>query len=332
MTCGAFIGGISFIILALTQSLTYFYIFYTLAWISGQCFGGPIASMLANNWFIKFRGRAFGLTNMGISFSGVFMPFLMLFLINSYDVSTAWLGYGIFILAFVPICWIMIRDNPHEMGLFPDNVQPTLSQEQISDAKRSDINIPWSKVLRSKHAYYLSFLFGLTLMTSSAVVSQLKPRMSDVGLDSYNAMFFSCLTAFFLVVAKYYWGKLTDKYNPVIVTRVLLIANILSLLLIFLPPSLPALLLFAFCFGMTGGGAWVLMPATTAFCYGREKFMFYYRMISIFIFLKSIGYAIIAFSNHMTGGYDLAYIIFVIVLIFCTGLSFIIPTKPIEEN
>ncbi len=327
MSLGAFLGGMSFIILAFSKSLYLFYIFYTVAWISGQCFGGPIVSMLMNNWFIKFRGRAFGMTNMGISLSGVFMPILLLFFINRFDVSTAWLGYGIFILAFVPICWFVIRDNPDEMNLHPDNIQDYEIQELKIENSADKQNISWAVVLKSKQAYLLAFIFGLTLMSSSAVVSQLKPRMSDVGLGSYEAMFFSCLTALFLVFAKYFWGRAADKYNPIIITRIVIFTNLLSLLLIFLPLNVFILLLFSFCFGITAGGAWVLMPATTAYCFGRENFLYYFRFVSTFIFLKSLGYGIMAFSNYMTNGYDLAYQIFCFVLVLCLGLSFLISTQ-----
>ncbi len=322
MTVGAFLGGASFIVLALTKDLLFFYLFYTIAWVSGQCFGGPIANMLVNKWFIKSRGRAFGLANVGISLSGAIMPFLLLLFINNFDVSTAWFGYGCLLLAFVPVCWFMIRDTPEEMGLHADN---SPHSEYVAPAPVE--NIPWATVLRTKEVYMLSFLFGLTLMVSSAIVSQLKPRMVDVGLDSYQAMFFSCLTAFFLVVAKYIWGKAADKFNPVKVTRVLLSLNFISLLLIFVPPSLPMLFIFSFCFGITSGGAWVLMPATTSYYFGSEKFIFYYRMVSTFVFLKSFGYAIVGFSNYLTQGYDLAYMIFAGFLAICVLLSFLIPSE-----
>ncbi len=322
MTLGSLLGGLSFIVLAMTKELYFFYIFYTLAWVSGQCFGGPIANMLINNWFVKYRGRAFGLTNMGISLSGAIMPFLLLFFINNFDVSTAWFAYGCLLLIFVPICWFMIRDRPYEMNLQVDNCQNAdcVPAQEVK-------NIPWATVLRTKEAYYLAFLFGLSLMSSSAIVSQLKPHMVDIGLDSYEAMFFSCLTAAFLVVAKYVWGKAADKYNPIIVTRILLALNTLSLLLIFIPPSLPIMFVFAFCFGITSGGAWVLMPAATAYYFGSEKFAFYYRMISTFVFLKSFGYAIIGLSNYLTNGYNLAYIVFVGIMLVCIALSFMIPVK-----
>ncbi len=322
ITCGALVGGISFIILANAAELLTFYIFYTLAWVSGQCFGGPIINMLVNNWFIKSRGRAFGLANVGISLSGAIMPFILLLFINKFDVSTAWFGYGCFLLAFVPVCWLLIRDTPEELGLHADN---SPHSEYVAPPPVEPV--AWATIFRTKEVYYLSFLFGLTLTVSSAIVSQLKPRMVDVGLDSYQAMFFSCLTAAFLVVAKYIWGKAADKYNPVKVTRVLLICNFFSLLLIFVPPSLPMLFLFSFCFGISSGGAWVLMPATTSYYFGSEKFIFYYRMISTFILLKSLGYAIVGWSNYLTGGYNLSYIIFAGILIVCISLAFLIPTQ-----
>lgn len=323
MTTGALLGGTSLVMLGLTDKLALFYVFYTLAWMSGQAFGGAIGNILINQWFNKEKGRAFGLCNVGTSFSGAIMPFILLIAITNFDVQTAWVSYGIIVLCVAPLCWFFVYDKPEDIGLHVDNIP---DGEYIPSKVVPALS--WNDVLKNKDVYILGFTFSLALTVGSSVVSQLQPRMVDIGLDSYTAMAFSCLTALFLAAAKYIWGKACDVYNTVIVTRVLIASMLFSLSLIFIPPSFPVLFLFSFCFGITVGGVWSVMPAAVAFYFGKNNFVFYYRVVSTFILLKALGYSLLGFSQQLTGAYDLAYYFFCIILLICLVLTFFLKTKP----
>ncbi len=323
MTIGAATGGLSLIGIGLSHNIYLFYLFYTLAWASGQAFGGATANMLLNQWFSRYRGKAFGLCNFGTSFAGAFMPFVLMLVILHFDVQTAWIAYGLFILCFVPICWIMIRDTPEQLNLCVDNF-PTATEEE----KVPPQNISMLAVLKQPAAIILGLIFGLALLAGSAVVSQLKPRMVDVGLDTYTAMLISCATAFFLAIAKYCWGIACDKFNPIYILRALVILIFASLGLIFLPPSLPSLLIFCPLFGITLGGIWVVVPACVAFYFGKENFISYYRVISTFVLLKAVGFSLLGISFSYTQSYDAAYITFEVAYFICIVLSFMLKTNP----
>ena len=325
MTVGAFIGGSSLIMLGLTSDILMFYVFYSLAWISGQAFGGTVGIILMNQWFSKERGRAFGLCNVGTSFSGAVLPFVLLIVITTFNVQTAWISYGLILLCFVPICWIFVRDKPEMLGLHVDNITP----DENDAPSQKPVPVSFDKIFRNKDVYILGLSFGFTFMVVSSVISQLKPRMVDMGLDSYTAMTFSCLTALFLAIAKYFWGKACDKYNTIKVTRALFAAIFASLLLIFVPLiNLYVVFLFSICFGITAGGAMTVLPAAVAFYFGKDSFVFYYRVISTVVLLKALGYSIIALSLHYTGSYDFAYSLFCGVLVLCFASTFLLSTSP----
>ena len=341
MTAGAFIGGASLIMLGLTSDLLVFYIFYSLAWISGQAFGGTIGIILMNQWFNKERGRAFGLCTIGNSFSGAILPFILLIVITNFNVQTAWLSYGIIILCFVPVAWFFVRDKPAMLGLHPDNITPnntaagdiTTDEEGMEHKKTPHVS--YGKIFGNRDVYILGLSFGFTFMVVSSVISQLKPRFFDMGLDSYTAMSFSCLTALFLAIAKYFWGKACDKFNTIKVTRVLFAAIFASLLLIFIPmTNFFVLVLFSFCFGMTAGGAMTVLPAAVAFYFGKDSFVFYYRVISTVVLLKSLGYSIMGLSMHYTQSYNSAYQLFCGALVLCLASTFLLSTSPpyLEEK
>lgn len=327
MTIGTLIGGLSLITLSFTSNIWVFYICYTLIWASGQSFGGATANILMNQWFDKEKGRAFGITNFGTSFSGAIVPFILMIVIMEFDVQTAWFGYGFLVLCFVPICWFFICDTPEEMGLHVDNIP-----QDTSKTKSIHIKLSVRDVLSKPPVYVMGFIFGFALLGGSAVVSQLKPRMVDIGLDSYTAMTFSCLTALMLAFAKYFWGWLCDKYNPIAVTRLVMFLLCVSFSLVFLPPSLPALLTFCIFFGATLGGVWVLMPAVVAFYFGKDNFIYYYRIVSTFIMLKAVGFSLLGISYTLMGSYDFAYYIFEGIFFICLLLTFLLKLNPNDDK
>ena len=89
MTLGAFIGGLSYVGLGYVDDIRLFAALFAIVWVCGQICGGVVATMLMNRWFAAYRGRAFGLVNMGTSLSGAFLPFVALVLVDTLGVSWA---------------------------------------------------------------------------------------------------------------------------------------------------------------------------------------------------------------------------------------------------
>ena len=325
MTGGALVGGLSLCLLGVTDNFWTFTCLYSLAWMSGQAFGGVIANVLMNQWFYRYQGRAFGFCNIGVSTAGVIMPFCMLLLIEWSGVQAAWFVYGGLVLVFVPVCWLMIKDRPEDMGLYIDNRPEPMSENKKQD---SQTVIPVRQALKIPSVYLTGLIFGLSLMVGSAIMSQLKPRLEDVGMGSYEAMSVMCLTALFAAAAKYFWGCLCDRWNPVLVARALMLSDTLALSLIFLPPNPLTACLFAVFFGISVGGAWSVLPAVVAFHFGREYFVSIYRVVAPFILLKAAGYPVLGYSYVLTGSYNTAFLLFIIILLFCFFLSLGLKTTP----
>lgn len=62
------------------------------------------------------------------------------------------------------------------------------------------------------------------------------------------------------------------------------------------------------------GGFWTMLPAVVAHIFGRKQYLSAYSFITIFIFIRSAGYVITGYSSNMTGSYDTAYYIYMVML------------------
>ena len=317
MLAGALGGGIAFFLMGRSSSLALFALAFCLLWISGQACGGPIASALMSNWFVSYRGRAFGLVSSGMSFSGAVLPFVALIFLTVFSLETTLtILSGIALFVLLPCIWFMVRDTPEEMGVLPDG-ERNLGRD---DAERRDHNDPHAndpiptvgELLRSPLVLRVGFAFALGILSAAGTVGQLKPRFSDLGLGDFTAMSFACAAAFFSASSKYMWGKLADRISPIRTAKILFLCNSAAALLAFLPTNHFTLGLFVLCIGLAMGGFWAILPALTADIFGRKHFMAVYRVISIFPLANCLGYIIVGYSHQLTGGYAAASVLFCI--------------------
>ena len=327
MVLGALIGGGAMSLLGCTDQLWLFTIFNTLIWIFGQSCGGVVANALINNWFVRYRGRAFGLVNMGTSISGVILPFLSLLLIEAFGVRFSYLVLGGLTLSIAPISYFFVRDTPAVLGLFPDG-----DTTEIPLTEASSEDLPVSTILRIPEVYYIGLAFGLALLVSSGVMSQMKPHFSDLGLTSYAAMGLTCFSALCAAVSKYWWGWFCDRTNPVFASRAIMLSSTLSLMFAFLPQNFGTALLFSFVFGICVGGYWTVLPAVIAYEFGTTHFIHYYKVISIFIILRAGGFLLQGVSYELTGGYTLSYVLSIGILCIAFGCTLFLGRKSFHRQ
>lgn len=309
MTAGGFLGGIMFMLLGQTTSLWTFGLAFGLLWVAAQACGGVVANILMNQWFVRHRGSALGVVNVGISLSGAILPLISLLLIDYFSVSMAYNIIGILCMLLGPLSWWFVRDSPQSLNLNPDG-----EAQATAEASAPQETLPWSTLFRMPNAYYVGLAMGIGIMTSAGIMSQLKPRFVDLGFDSYVAMGLMCTTALFAALGKYVWGMWCDVIKPLRCARLLMLANMAGLMLAFLPVNVWTVLAFCFVAGFGLGGFFTMLPALVAQVFGRKRFATVYRFVVFFVAVKSLGYPLLGFSHSLTGRYDAAYAILIALL------------------
>ncbi len=330
MTLGALIGGLGFIAMGLADSFLYFTIAFSVTWASGQLCGGAVANILVSNWFVAYRGRALGLVNIGISLAGVILPTVVLMLITLLGLKAAYISLGIIMLIFTPICFRVIRDNPSDMGLMPDNA---LASDVNADPKQSEnliiekeakfartqelagITKNFICFYKDKTSQLVSISYGLTLMAGAGIMSQLVPAFESYGISTSMATFMLSYFAICALVGKYFWGFVMDKTNPLLGMRLMLIGCLVGVLIFFMPPTTFSIFLFATVFGISSGGSWPVFAALLYYLYGKSYFKKAYQYGSVMIALKSFGYVIIGTLYTFFGSYTLSYALFFVILL-----------------
>jgi len=329
MTSGALVAGTIFMQLGKVHELWLFYLCYMLLLLGNGAYGGIVANTVVNNWFIIKRGKAIGLATAGMSFSGAVIPFIALLLIERTGMQSAFFWLGLAVIMIAPLAFLIMRGRPEECGLTPDGIEisvapPKTSLSLISapgdgaaflnDSSLQTSAHIWTpgQVLRIRAFWHLGFSYGLTMVGVVGVLSQLKPRFTDIGFGDHNAMLMLTLTTLLGALGKYVWGMFCDRYHPQHVVAVLMLSGAVSLLFSFFEDSVPLLVFFVITFGFSMGGVLSTFPIMIASLFGRDSFASVGRILALFFLLQLLGYPIAGASFDFTGSYRTAYVIFII--------------------
>lgn len=335
MLAGAALGSLCIILLGQLTELWAFTVAFIFLWICGQACGGALSNVLMTNWFSKKRGEAFGIANFGTSFSGAILPFILLALLHCFGIAVATFFVGIIcfcVLSF--LAWKLVWDDPSVLNLHPDgevlNSPPASLLNTAQKGVSSKVKpISWIDLFKSSPATRIGIAFAFGLMTAAGVVSQLKPRFSDLGFSDYTSMGLMCLTALCAALGKYLWGRISDHIPVMLTARLLYICNIIGLIIAFLPVNIYSSLAFAICCGIFLGGFWTMYPAVVAYVFGKEHFSEAYSYTSLFVVLKSLGYVAMGISFEYFMSYDMAFLFFGAMLL--VGLILLTNIRPFHQ-
>ena len=155
--------------------------------------------------------------------------------------------------------------------------------------------------------------------SNEAIAALLREALRSEGIDPAAFTLLpsdhEAVAALLGAVGKYAWGWVCDRTTPLFATKLLFLCNALSLACIFLPHTLFNVILFVVGYGVCMGGIWTVFPSVVAYLYGKKQFPHVYKYISLFVAVKSLGYAAVGLSHSLTGNYNMAYMGMVILLL-----------------
>src|SRR5262249_8696812 len=101
--------------------LAIYYVFWFIYTV-GYIFSGPIPhQVIISQWFRRQRGRAMGITYVGVAIFGSIGSYIVKPLTESLGFRGALAVLGALMLAAWPLALLGIRDRPGEKGLYPDD-------------------------------------------------------------------------------------------------------------------------------------------------------------------------------------------------------------------
>ena len=127
LTVGGLLAGLALIATSQAQAMWQFYlsfgaVFSVVSIIIGWQLLGP---SVLSKWFVRLRGRAMGISAIGVSMGGFVIAPIAGLLVAEVDWRSAWIVLGVgMIVVLVPAGALLMRRQPSDVGLQPDGVAP----------------------------------------------------------------------------------------------------------------------------------------------------------------------------------------------------------------
>lgn len=285
----------------LSGQLWQFYVGYALLAVGGAGAAAVSYIRLIVAWFTDKRGLALGTSLAGMGVSVALLPMLAQSIVDIASWRMAYVVLGLLsILAVLPlvVSWAWYPDQQSSLSVAP---------KSTSHAAREVSGLEFREAIKSRSFILLAISFGLLGILTSAVPTHLVPLLVDRGVAAMDAAIMASALGFSLIAGRFLMGFLMDRiFAPLLVMSVCAIA-VIGLMILLVGASefwlVVSIALIGFAIGADGD----FMSYLASRYIGLRAFSRVYGiLLSVFATGLSVGPALMGYSSHVSGNYDLA--------------------------
>ena len=323
--------GVSNVLLMFTNNIVYLVVvFGVLIALAGSAGTFNTAVALVSKWFERRRATVISLVSAGGSLSGlVFVPFVA-YTIPLVGWRNTWLILGLIVLVLaVPIAFLILKDDPADVGQLPDGDEETPYQRQAGSASRGPLETGyWLNALRSVPFWQISGGYFVCGVTTSMISTHFVPYAIEEGFSaSSGAIAFGVLSGL-NIIGVMGAGMLGDRLGRKNVLAAVYAVRAVSFAILLTVPGLWGLFGFAIISGFSWYGTVPLTTSLTAEFYGIRHIG---TLSGIAYLAHSVGGALsVQFAGIMkdvTGAYVVPFAAGGLLLVVTAIVSFSIREK-----
>ena len=291
--------------ISLTLTFHFFFFIFMFGFVLSTAGGGTrLIGPLVVRWFRRKRATAVSLTAVGTSVGSlVLVPFAM-FLLQATSWRVSWAAMGIIILVLaVPLAFLLLRDDPSELGLQPDG-DPEPSERDtsgIAAQRRGPLEVDrWVDSFHSLPMWQLNASYFVCGFTTLIISVHFVPYAIDRGVSpTMGATIFGVMMGL-NVVGGIGAGLLADRFGRKNVLAMVYLMRGTGYVVMLLIPGTLGLWAFAAVVGFSWIATAPLTSTLTADVYGL-------RTLGTLTGVSFLGHQIGGVCGVLLGGflYDL---------------------------
>jgi MFS family permease len=337
---GAVIASVGYFLLSRVQEFWQFFLVRCTLVVAGDTIMGSLVVMvIISRWFVRKRGRAIAVANLGTGIAKVGMPLVAAALFVSVGWRQSWALFAIStLLLVVGPALALIRNSPEEMGLSPDG-EPVRARAEDSPANMAAAraadgdDIAWTRgeALRTRAFWLLGFTFGIANIGIAGLNLHIFSFVTDLGHPAITAATIMSTVALTQLGSTMFWGLLAERIDIRKAAMAQFLTQAVGLAVALSSASLGLIYAGFFIYGIGLGGSFVLREVVWANFFGRVS-LGTVRGMGVFLtnIFAACGAPFFGFLFDATGGYTLSFTLFVAALL--TSAFLIVSVKPPQKN
>ena len=327
------LGAVSYALYGVVSTVTGFFVVTALVNFMAYGFCNTAAQVMIAHWFPTRKGLALGWATMGTNLSSaVFVPLLMV-LVGMGGVNGSFFAVGVLVLITAVLYGILVRDTPEEYGCTPDNGALTEEEIQANLKEIAEYKSPWTvgKLLTNKQVWLTSLAYGVYILVTVALISQLIPRLTAGGWTQGKATGMMTVASVLGLLGSYVTGWMDQKIGTKKTSVIYGIWYLAAVLSCCLPASDLTMYLSVFLIGIGIGGIGNLFPSMVGNLFNRHDFARALGVMNVVtLILRSFAFSILAFGLENLGGYSGAYAIVAVINVVGIICCCLIKDEPLK--
>jgi OFA family oxalate/formate antiporter-like MFS transporter len=230
--------------------------------------GNLVVNVTLSKWFVEKRGRAIAMASVGVSLAGVLFPPIMTWFIDEWGWRAGWRALALICWAGVYPAAMVMRRQPEDVGLHPDNRSSEEMASAAGAAVRADYDnsLTRGEALRTSSLYLIVIAFGLGGVGISATLLHTIPFLTDEGFSRSTAALMSSIMSIAALVSKPFWGWTIDFFRPKVLASLGFVGSGFGMVTVILAAqagSIPMLVVGYLAIGFGFGGQIPLQETIT---------------------------------------------------------------------
>ena len=342
LVLGVLMESAGLLLSSLVQSFWQFVLVRCSLVIAGEALlGSLVINVTIAQWFVRKRGRAMGIANLGTGVAKFSIPLCAASLFVLIGWRNTWAVFGIIapLLVIAPAL-IFVRRRPEDIGLRPDGDFPCLDTDTslANRAPEGSSSVteaaPWTRgqVLRLPTFWLLVVTFGIASVGIAGLNLHIFSYVTDIGYSPLIAASFMSTIAVTQLSSTLVWGMLADRFDIRKVSCVQFLIQGVGLITAITSESIQVTYLGFFLYGTGLAGSFVLREVIWANFFGRNS-LGTVRGLSLFFsnLFAASGAPFFGFLHDITASYNLSFTIFSCAL-FTSSLLILLAHPPIQQH
>ncbi len=345
LVLGVLMEGAGLLLSSLVQSFWQFVVVRCSLVIAGEALlGSLVINVTIAQWFVRKRGRAMGIANLGTGVAKLSIPIAAASLFVLVGWRYTWAIFGIIApLLVVAPALIFVRRQPEDLGLRPDGDPPLAAiaepRESRTDDRRkqpaqSSDETVWTRAqaIRSGTFWVLVITFGIASVGIAGLNLHIFSYVTDIGHSPLVAASFMSTIAITQLGSTLVWGMLADKFDIRKVSCIQFLIQGIGLITAITSRQIHVTYIGFFLYGTGLAGSFVLREVIWANFFGRNSLGTVRGLSMLFSHLfAASGAPFFGFLHDRTGSYDLSFTIFSCAL-FTSAFLVLLAKPPRRES
>jgi MFS family permease len=276
--------GLGYLLLSRLQTPWQLYLVYGLPVALGSGAFDVITLSTVSRWFVRSRGMMSGLVKVGTGSGQALMPLFAAALIASYGWRSAYIILGVVIIVLLVAAAQVMRHNPREIGLLPDN--DPYEPSTLGSGSR-DPGMPLKEIFRTKQFWAINLAEFCSFFCLLTIVVHIVPHATDLGLAPGTAAGVISAIGGMSIVGRFVLGSAYDRIGGKRSLMICFIILFCSFIWLQVAGSAWMLFLFAVVYGFAHGGLFTVVSPTVAELFGTGS--------------HGVLFGIVLFSGNLAG-------------------------------